>query len=791
MAETQLNAPQLNQPQREAVLHAHGPLLVFAGAGSGKTRVITYRIANLLSTHGVPPYRILAVTFTNKAAGEMKERLVQLAGSELVGDLWVGTFHSICARLLRRYGDDVGLTRSFSIYDDSDQKAVMTRVLRDLKLDDRLYPPKVVLGRIHREKQEGRLPEEVELSGHFDEETQRAYAGYERALRAANAVDFDDLLLHVMRMVESPTSRAGEELRRRFDFVLVDEFQDTNRVQYRLVRALAARTNNLCVVGDDDQSIYSWRGADVLNIRGFERDFPGARVVKLEQNYRSTANIVAAAQGVIARAAGRAEKRLWTEQAAGSKVRVIALGDEREEAAYVVGKVRARLAEGTDPGQLAVLYRINAQSRVLEEAFRSANVPYEVIGGMKFFERAEVKNAVAYLRLIENPRSDTDLLRVVNVPARGIGNKTVERLLACATERGSSLFDAIEPLCRTNDLGSAAKKRLLAFHELIVLLRQLAEQQGPGQLVESVLEKSGYLAELQKTDSAEAEARIENLREFAASVVEFEDMQEALGQPATLTEYLERISLIADIDAAEDNGSVLLMTIHSAKGLEFDHVTIIGLEEEMLPYRGLDGRNVEELEEERRLLYVAITRARRELTLTHVGARQIFGTTRYGSRSRFLADLPEEAVQLEGQSIARTFSWGGSSQGSWGATRARPYPSPREPVRSARMPSEPADSDQYSWKRLHAAQHADEYAQDAPGADLDQSVPEDEPVIDYAAFDDAPALPRNLRIGARVVHERFGRGVIARVEVDARQIVLARFPGFGERRVQAASLRFE
>jgi DNA helicase-2/ATP-dependent DNA helicase PcrA len=649
-----------------------------------------------------------------------------------------------------------------------------------LKLDDRLYPPKVVLGRIHREKQEGRLPSEVQLSQHFDDETLRAYEGYERALRAANAVDFDDLLLHVMRMVEDPGSRSGEELRRRFDFVLVDEFQDTNRVQYRLVRALAARSNNLCVVGDDDQSIYSWRGANVLNIRGFERDFPGTKVVKLEQNYRSSANIVAAAHGIIERATGRAEKKLWTDRAAGSKVRVVTLGDEREEAAHVVSKARARIAEGSDPGQIAVLYRINAQSRVLEEAFRGANVPYEVIGGMKFFERAEVKNALAYLRLLENPRSDTDLLRVVNVPARGIGNKTVEKLLACATNRGSSLFDAIEPLLQTKELGAAAKKRLLAFHQLISDLRAMAEHEGPARLAESVLERSGYLAELQKSDSAEAEARIENLREFVASVVEFEDMQEALGQPATLVDYLERISLIADIDAADDSGSVLLMTIHSAKGLEFDHVTVIGLEEEMLPYRGLDGRNVEELEEERRLLYVAITRARRELTLTHVGARQIFGQTRYGSRSRFLDDLPEAAVQFEGQSLARTFSWGGYSSGRNSPTRGR-----------AVAPTAPVDSDQYSWRRLRGEPQPDEYSQATPEADLDQRVPDDEPVIDYDAVDDTPALPRNLRIGARVIHERFGRGVIARVESDGRHIVLARFPGFGERRVQATSLRFE
>jgi DNA helicase II / ATP-dependent DNA helicase PcrA len=772
----------LNSPQQEAVQHAHGPLLVFAGAGSGKTRVITFRIANLLSTHRVPPYRILAVTFTNKAAGEMKERLTQLVGPELVADLWVGTFHSICARLLRRYADEVGLTRSFSIYDDSDQKAVMARVLKEMKLDDRVYPPKVVLGRIHRQKQEGRLPAEVKLDQQFDEETLSAYERYERALRAANAVDFDDLLLHIMRMLENASSRAGEELRQRFDFVLVDEFQDTNRVQYRLVRALAARTGNLCVVGDDDQSIYSWRGADVLNIRGFTKDFPGARVVKLEQNYRSSGNIVAAAQGIIERAEGRAPKRLWTEQLEGDKVRIMALGSERDEAALVVKETRQAIASGKDPNQIAVLYRINAQSRVLEEAFRAANVPYEVIGGMKFFERAEVKNAIAYLRLIENPRSDTDLVRVVNVPARGIGNKTVERLIDCATQRGSSLYDAIEPLLKTKDVGAAAKKRLFAFKELIEGLREARETESPSALAQRVIDQSGYLNELKLADNAEAEARIENLREFVGSIVEFEEEIESNAQKPTLTDYLERISLIADIDAADGAKAVLLMTIHSAKGLEFDQVTIIGLEEEMLPYRGLDGRNVEELEEERRLLYVAVTRARRRLLLTHVGARMIFGQTRYGARSRFLEDLPERAVSITGQSIARPFQWGSSNRPQ--APRSRP----------ANWGQTAVTSNEFSFRTMAAKgqKEPDEYSQVPPEADEPRApAAESGEVVDYDAFDDVPQMPRNLRIGARVVHERYGRGVIARIEDGDEPGIFARFPGFGERRVQTTTLRFE
>src|SRR5579872_5863213 len=426
-----MNDDALNEPQAAAAAHTRGPLLVFAGAGSGKTRVITYRIANLIACQNVPPWRILAVTFTNKAAGEMRSRLETLCGGDLSRALWVGTFHATCAKLLRAHGAAVGIAPNFVIYDAADQKAVVARVLKDMDLDERRYPPRAVLAHIHKHKQEGRGPDEAAAHSYVDDIALRIYRTYEERLRAANAVDFEDLILLVTRLFE--TSEEGEKIRRRFDYVLVDEFQDTNATQYRFLRELSKHHRNLCVVGDDDQSIYRWRGADVRNIRGFRKDYPDATVVKLEQNYRSTGRIVAAALGVISRSRDREPKELWTDNGDGNMVRIVAARDERDEAAFVVESVERARRGGTDAREIAVFYRIHAQSRVLEEAMRASNIPYQIIGGAKFYERAEIKDALAYMRILVNPRSDVDLLRIVNVPARGIGQTTVERLVAWAS----------------------------------------------------------------------------------------------------------------------------------------------------------------------------------------------------------------------------------------------------------------------------------------------------------------------------------------------------------------------
>ncbi|MCA9629223.1 MAG: UvrD-helicase domain-containing protein [Myxococcales bacterium] len=787
---------ELNSPQQLAVAHESGPLLVFVGAGSGKTRVITFRVANLLALHQVPPYRILAVTFTNKAAGELKERLARLAGEAIVRDLWVGTFHSICVRLLRRYHEQVGLSRHFLIYDDSDQKALLGRIIKAEKLSDREYPPRVVLSRIHVHKREGRGPDDIKLTPNFDGNMVELYRKYQQALRAADAVDFEDLLVLGTQLAESD-SPAGRDLRQRFDHVLVDEFQDTNQIQYRLVRALAASTQNLCVVGDDDQSIYSWRGADVRNIRGFRKDFPGAQVVKLEQNYRSSANIVAAALGVIERALEREPKQLFTQQPAGDPVRIRGVLDEKEEARSVVMGIATELQQGTDAREIAIFYRTHAQSRVLEGELRARNISYQIIGGTKFFDRAEVKDLLSYLRLIMNPRSDADLLRVVNTPTRGIGNKTLEALMDVARDLGVSLFDAIRSPALEKKLSKRACQALLRFHELIVGFRAEMDQLHADELAEQVLERSGYVEALKKQDTAEADARLENLQETVGSIREYLLEAEHLGQEPTLEAYLERVALIADVDSMQDQApSVVLMTVHAAKGLEFEVVYLTGMEEGVFPYRGMDGDR-DELEEERRLAYVALTRARRSLTLTHASQRMLFGRTEPRSPSRFLSDIPKEVAEEQG--LGRRFgvnSLGGYSGRVDPYARRQDYDDFNQDVDYAgttargrmvsRSHAQPRGSGgRSSWQEVRSRMLGT-----AAGEPAAESSDEGR-WVDTEAFDDVGDEAMDLRWmrpGARVYHERFGKGVIREVKPETPPRIVADFGGFGVRTVLATKL---
>ncbi len=749
---------ELNDPQAEAVAHIRGPLLVFAGAGSGKTRVITYRVANLVACARVPPYRILAVTFTNKAAGEMRARLTRLCGEEVARDLWVGTFHATCAKLLRRFGDAAGLAPNFVIYDTDDQKQVVLRALRELELDERRYPPRMVLGRIHREKQECRGPDAMNVDSYVDEAIVKVFARYEERLQAANAVDFEDLIGKVVHLLErNPPSKAGgaagDLLRRRFEYVLVDEFQDTNHAQYRFLRALTHAHKNLCVVGDDDQSIYRWRGADVRNIRGFKHDFPDARVVKLEQNYRSTSRIVRAALGVIEPSPEREPKELWTANSEGHPIEIVAVRDERDEAAHVVRVVQEALSQGIDAHQIAVFYRVHAQSRVLEEALRAVNLPYQIVGGAKFYERAEIKDAIAYLRILVNTRSDVDLLRVINAPARGIGDTTVERLTEFAKNLGVSVHDALWRIDEAAAIAGAARKRLVNVRELLALLQKRAKLISPAELLDEVLEKTGYREALKSEDSPEADARLGNLEELVGSIGDYEIEARAAGEEPSLEGYLERVTLQSDVDQMKDAPRVTLMTVHGAKGLEFELVLLTGMEEEMFPYRGVDPGGAEELEEERRLAYVAITRARSRLVMTWADTRQIFGMTRWGRPSRFLSDLPEDAVvqlatRARGAGLPRFIdreSWGGSASGSFRHPQAR----------SEAVP--------------------------APG----------ERFVDKQFFEDAPhqddAAP--LRRGSRVVHARFGEGEVRRVEGSSEPAVVAFFPGWGEKKILARFLK--
>lgn len=734
--------PLLNAPQTEAVTHAAGPLLVLAGAGSGKTRVITYRVANLLAEHRVPPYRVLAVTFTNKAAAEMRARLSRLIGDEVVRDLWVGTFHATCARLLRRYHAAVGLARDFVIYDETDQRALLARILKEMDIDDRQFPAKDLLHVIHKYKQEVLGPDEAPDRTPPERIARRAYEAFEQRLRSSNAVDFDDLILHVMHLAEDRERPEAQELRRRFDHVLVDEFQDVNIAQYRLVRALVEGHHNLCVVGDDDQSIYRWRGADVRIIRGFKRDFAGATVVKLEQNYRSSARIVRSALGVIRPSFEREPKELFTHNEDGEAVRVVMVRDERDEAAFVVGRVKQAIAEGTDARDVAVFYRIHAQSRVLEEVMRTEGVAYQIIGGMRFFDRAEVKDILAYLRVIHNPASDVDLLRIINSPARGIGQTTVDRLSALATRRGLSVVEVIRG-GEDAGLAPAARKRVAAFAGLLDHLRAKTDL-GPRELAEAVIEQSGYRKTLLAENSAEADARLENIGELLSSLQDYEEEAIASGTTPSLQDYLERVSLVADADQVGETSRVPMMTVHAAKGLEFSLVMLTGMEEDLFPYRSFHDRD--DIEEERRLAYVAITRARQQLYITHACSRVVFGQTRYCRPSQFLSNLPADAVE---QVVSPSLSSDRAYVRPGGMVREAAFDAP---VRPAAWPTpEHAAGERYVER----------------DADADDWLAE----------------------GRKVEHKKFGRGTIRRIDAaSSPPIVIVAFPGWGEKKVVARFL---
>jgi len=754
----------LNEPQAEAVAHVAGPLVVFAGAGSGKTRVITYRIANLVAQHGVAPWRILAVTFTNKAAAEMRSRVEKLVGAELGREVWVGTFHATCARVLRRWGSAVDVPQSFVIYDTQDQRTLVNRILKELQLDDKRYPARAMLGRIGKEKQELRGPGSMNTASYDDEIAAKVFARYQEHLKAAGAVDFDDLIVKTVELLQGESADA-KQLRRRFEHVLVDEFQDTNFAQYTLLRLLSSERQNLFVVGDDDQSIYRWRGADIRNIRSFTADFPGARMVKLEQNYRSTGAIVRAALGVIEPSLGRVPKELWTANDPGDPIEVISVRDERDEATIALRIVRESREAGHDLREIAIFYRVNAQSRVLEEALRAERIPYQVVGGAKFYERAEVKDALAYARAIVNSRSDVDVLRIVNVPARGIGQTTMDRVVAGADEQRISVWDALSDDAALAALAPAARKRIAAFVQVMLGLRKETEQMAPSDALEHILGRVGYVDMLKQDGSVEAEGRLENLRELVGSARDFEGQD---AQP-TLALFLERVSLQSDTDDLRDQGKVTLMTVHAAKGLEYDTVVMSGMEEDMFPYRSLDPSRDHDVEEERRLAYVAVTRARRRLVLTHASERQVFGSSRMGRPSRFINDIPADVrrhSQTEAMRVATRFV-DRPPPSSGGFDRARAVAPWRHPTSAGGPPS--------------SARPSSPPPSAEPGSRF----------VDREFFDDVPegeAMPRVKR-GMLVKHEVFGEGRVLAVEEASDPKVVAAFPGWGEKRVLLRFLR--
>lgn len=650
----------MNTEQSEAVRTTEGPLLIMAGAGSGKTRVLTHRIAYLLDEKGVSPYNVLAITFTNKAAREMKERVEKLVGEE-AQVIWMSTFHSMCVRILRRDADRIGIERNFTIIDPTDQKSVIKDVLKTENIDSKRYDPRMFLSAISNMKNELKTVEdaEIEATDFMSDMVARVYAGYQRQLSRNEALDFDDLIMTTINLFKRVPD-VLEYYQNKFQYIHVDEYQDTNRAQYTLVKLLADKFKNLCVVGDSDQSIYGWRGADIQNILSFEEDYPNARTIFLEQNYRSTKVILNAANEVIKNNTERKPKGLWTANQEGKKINYYQAQSESDEAQYVVKEIMRQQRENNKSfNDIAILYRTNAQSRVLEETFMKSNIPYTMVGGHKFYDRKEIKDLLSYLRLIANSNDDISLQRIINVPKRGIGPSSVEKIQAYARQNDLSMFDA---LAEADFIGLTKKvtKQAIDFYTLISNLIQEQEFLEVSEIVEEVLNKSGYKEMLERDQTLEARSRLENIEEFMSVPMDYEKNTPLEEQ--SLINFLTDLSLVADIDEADIENGVTLMTMHSAKGLEFPVVFIMGMEESIFPHiRSILSDDDHEMEEERRICYVAITRAEEELYLTHATSRTLFGKTQSNSASRFLKEIPEDLLNKPARTESR-YAGASSSQ---------------------------------------------------------------------------------------------------------------------------------
>ena len=636
----------LNEPQREAVRHTDGPLLILAGAGSGKTRVLTHRIAYLIEELGVNPWNILAITFTNKAAGEMRQRVDNLVGfgSE---SIWVSTFHSMCVRILRRFIDRLGYDSRFTIYDTDDQKTLMKAVCKKADIDTKQFKERMLLSVISSAKNEMILPDEFELNagGDFAKlKIAKVYREYEAQLKANNALDFDDLLVKTVQLLQTQPD-VRENYQERFRYIMVDEYQDTNTVQFKLVSLLAGKYRNLCVVGDDDQSIYKFRGANIRNILDFEKEYPDAKVIKLEQNYRSTGNILNAANGVISNNKGRKDKTLWTANGEGEKISLRQFDTAYDEAEFIAEDIKKEVENGASYNDNAVLYRTNAQSRLLEEKFIAMNIPYKIVGGINFYARREIKDILAYLKTVDNGQDDLSVRRIINVPKRGIGLTTINRIQESADERGISFYEALLAPEMIPGAGRSASK-LDSFAALIEYFKAQAEKESLTDLLNEILDMTGYAQNLEADDEIDAESRLQNIEELLNKASAYEEDCEDRGDKATLSGFLEEVALVADIDSLEEEQDyVVLMTLHSAKGLEFPHVYLAGMEDGLFPsYMTITGDDPEELEEERRLCYVGITRAEQQLTLTCARKRMVRGETQYNRISRFVTEIPPELL---------------------------------------------------------------------------------------------------------------------------------------------------
>ena len=753
----------LNPEQQEAVLHTEGPLLILAGAGSGKTRVIAHRIAYLVANGHVAADRILAVTFTNKAAEEMRTRVETLLGTDC-RQMWISTFHALCARLLRREAPHIGLSRDFVIYDSTDQLTVMKAALRELGLDDSTLQPRMALSRISHAK--NRMEGASSFAGSAwnprEQQIGKLYEIYVRTLEDANALDFDDLLLKAVELFET-SEKARDRYSEKFKYLMVDEYQDTNRPQYMLVQRLAEKRRNLCVVGDPDQSIYKWRGADLRNILDFEHDFPEAKIVRLERNYRSTQVILDAASSVIAQNRNRKEKRLYTERQGGAKILCYRAGDDLDEAEFIARTARTALHDDVE-NTVAVLYRTNAQTRTVEDALRRASIPYRIIGGVRFYERREIKDALAYMKLVLNPHDDVALRRVINVPARGVGKGVMESLekVELPSEAGvPPLLAGLQPVAAANSLWARlvhgvdarllpprASASLAAFRDLLVSLTEMARREPVSIAAGKILDQSGYLKDLRDEHSEEAESRIENLAELVSAAREYETRS----PEPSLAGFVDQLSLLSDVDeeAGARDARVLMMTLHSAKGLEFPVVCIAGLEEGLFPH-SRSSEDEAELEEERRLCYVGITRAQRRLVLTSAARRRTFGEYHSTDPSRFLDEIPGELIE----EVPSTF--------------VSPYLSNFSQFR----PSTGSGQGRYGRGGGDRGRAREEHAA-------------------YAYENEDQSVPSGLKPGLRVRHPQFGVGTVLSVEpLDDDTKLVVRFSSVGQKTLRAKYAKLE
>ncbi len=810
----------LNKEQKTAVLHNEGPLLILAGAGSGKTRVLTNRIAYLIKEQGVFPSNILAITFTNKAAREMRERIENLIG-DLSNDMWVGTFHSICIRILRRDIEKLGYDRSFVIYDTQDQQVVIKECIKELNINEKNFPPKSVLENIGKQKNE------LIDAAHFEKlyasdfrlgKISKLYTLYQKKLKSNNALDFDDIIMYTIKLFKE-YPEVLNFYQRKFRYVLVDEYQDTNTAQYMLVRKLSEAHGNLCVVGDDDQGIYSWRGANIRNILDFEKDFNGCKTVKLEQNYRSTQTILDAANHVIKNNTGRKFKSLWTDNEGGNKIVMCENDNEHEEALYTAREIQRLIKdEGRKFKDFAVLYRINAQSRVLEEMFMREGLPYKIVGGQKFYDRKEIKDIIAYLRLIQNPADNVSLKRVINVPKRGIGDTTVETAEDLAFESGVSIFSIVSAADECPALKRAASK-LNNFATMILKLRTMKENMGIADLLEMVVDDTGILREYEIENTVEAQSRIENIKELKSVAIEFEKQSE----DNSLEEFLAHISLVSDLDNLEEEQDyVVLMTMHSAKGLEFPVVFIPGMEEGVFPgYRAIT-EGPDQLEEERRLCYVGITRAREKLYLSNARFRTLFGNSSYNKPSRFLSEIPEELVefpfgsagsalrqQKETAGWTKAQTWSSNQSWSSGSTKGRNTPESSETglpwddrTSTSSGQDKPKAAGTGSLKDLlnsnlvsrgfggNSGSSSSPFGQSSSsGSSFGKGVHEKSTVkgMGRGTASSSGAGLAHFSVGEQVEHKKFGKGTITKATADnGDQMLEIQFEGPGMKRLMAS-----